>query len=239
MKLEVLPAIDILLGRVVRLRRGDPSTSMNVSEDLNPQVVATKWIEEGAERLHIIDLDAALGQGSNEAVIKDIIKKSKVPIQVGGGLRSQEKIRNILTYGADRIIIGTLALERPFEITELIEEYGKERIIIALDHKKGFITINGWKKRSHANLFDTFKRFKDLGFNRFLITDVDRDGEMTGPDIVTYRRLAHQAKVIASGGVHSLSDLKELKECGVEATVIGKALYSKSFTLKEAMLEVK
>ena len=210
--MEIIPAIDILDGRVVRLRKGDTNTSINVSDKVDPLSVATRWVEEGAKRLHIIDLDAATGRGSNEAIIVDIIQKIVIPVQVGGGLRSLEKARGSLNYGADRIILGTLALESPLESSELALEYGIERVVIALDHKNGFIAINGWKECSSVKLFDAFNYFKQLGFSRFLITDVNRDGEMTGPDIQTYCRLAPQANIIASGGIRSISDLRKLRE---------------------------
>ena len=155
-------------------------------------------------------------------------------MQIGGGIRNRKSAQRILESGADRIILGSMALKSPEQALKLLEEYGKNRIVIALDHIKGNVLSNGWKKSTGKTLEKSLKYFNAKGFEWFLVTDANRDGSLMGPNIKIYSQISDEASIIASGGVSCLEDLRQLKETGVKAVVIGKALYEKRFTFVEA-----
>jgi phosphoribosylformimino-5-aminoimidazole carboxamide ribotide isomerase len=232
--LQIIPAIDILEKKLVRLTRGDPSTK-KIYKPQDPAEVSLTWAQRGAKLIHIIDLDAALYKNPNTDLILEIAEKSKVGLQVGGGIRTAKAAMRLLDGGIDRVILGSMPINSPEESLGLLNEYGTERIIIALDHKAGLIMINGWQRDTHRKLVEGLQAFIDQGYTRFLVTNIDRDGTLEGPDYDTYFEIAYRAKVIASGGVNSIQDIKKLKKTGVEATVIGKALYENRFKLEEAM----
>ena len=235
----VIPAVDIMGGKVVRLTRGDPDTKKDYGRLGDPVSVARLWVEQGAEWVHVIDLDAALGRGKNTVTIKEILKETEAPCQVGGGIRSSDAARGMLEAGAGRIILGSMAIRRPETIETLIGEYGTERIVVSLDHDRGEILINGWKTWSGRDLERAITKFKDLDVHRFLITGVDRDGTLSGPDVEALKKVAGKAHVLAAGGIGSLRDILELRETGVEAAVVGRALYEGRFTLSQAISTVK
>lgn len=230
----IIPAIDIMGNKVVRLMRGKPSSKKEYAGFENPFLVAKHWQELGAEYIHVIDLDAALGKGDNRTVIRNILKKVNIPCQVGGGLRSLDLAKMMLDNGAGRIILGSMAIMKPERVKILIEKYGIERIVVSLDHSAGKVLINGWKKGTSLHLNQALSDFKRLGVHWFLVTSVERDGTLSGPDFETFERIAGKAGIIASGGIRDVNDLLKLKETGVEATVVGKALYEDRFTLKQA-----
>ena len=233
--MQLIPAIDIMGGGVVRLRRGDENAVTRYDAEGTPLELARFWYEQGAECLHLVDLDAALGRASNEEIVKAIIVDVGVPVQVGGGIRSLESARGLLDLGAGRIVLGSMALEDPDSVAVLLDEYGESRVIVALDHRRGVVLRRGWKEPTGWRLEAALGEFAAKGVEWFLVTDVDRDGAMEGPDLETYSRIKGGASIIASGGVRSLADLLRLRETGVEAAVVGRALYEGRFTLVEAI----
>jgi phosphoribosylformimino-5-aminoimidazole carboxamide ribotide isomerase len=231
----LIPAVDIMGGKVVRLTRGDPGTKKDYDRFGDPVSVARLWKEQGAEWVHVIDLDAALGRGKNTVTIMEILKETEASCQVGGGIRSVDAAMKMLEAGVGRIILGSMAIRSPETIETLIGEYGSERIVVSLDHEGGEILINGWKTGSDLDLESAMTKFKDLNVHRFLVTGVDRDGTLLGPDVEVFKKLAGKANVIAAGGIGSLVDIQELRETGVEAAVVGRALYEGRFTLPQAI----
>jgi phosphoribosylformimino-5-aminoimidazole carboxamide ribotide isomerase len=231
--MQIIPAIDIMDSQLVRLTKGDPSTRQHY-DTLDPPYMARIWVEQGADTLHIIDLDAALGKGSNKELILEIAESVDASLQVGGGIRTVEAARRFLDMGVERVILGSMPLKDPSKSMELLDEYG-ERIIIALDHRDGKLMVKGWQEATAHSLKKALTRFKEQGYDRFLVTNIDHDGVLKGPDFETYKEISGVANIIASGGVASTHDIKRLHETGVEAVVIGKALYTKRFTLREAM----
>ena len=233
--MQLIPAIDIMGGGVVRLRRGDENAVTRYDAEGTPLELARLWREQGAEYLHLVDLDAVLSRGSNGEIVKAVIEDVGVPVQVGGGIRSLESARDLLDLGAGRIVLGSMALEDPDSVAVLLDEYGRDRVVVALDHRRGVVLRRGWKKPTGWRLESALGEFAARGVEWFLVTDVDRDGAMEGPDLETYSRIQGEASIIASGGVRSLDDLLLLRETGVEAAVVGKALYEGRFTLAEAI----
>jgi phosphoribosylformimino-5-aminoimidazole carboxamide ribotide isomerase len=235
----VIPAIDIMDSQVVRLTKGNQEARTSYRDLGSPLDVARLWLSEGAEYLHVIDLDATLVLGDNRDLVQVIVDDLQIPLQVGGGIRSLESARGLLDNGVDRIILGSLAMKSPEEVSSLREEYGEGRIVIALDHRRGVVLDKGWKGSTGRLLEEAMREFTDLGLEWFLITDTDRDGTLEGPDTDTYVKLSERASIIASGGVGSLEDLSTLRGTGVEAVVVGKALYEGVFTLPEALSYVE
>jgi phosphoribosylformimino-5-aminoimidazole carboxamide ribotide isomerase len=234
----VIPAVDIMGGKVVRLTRGDPGTKKDYGRLGDPVSVTRLWEEQGAEWVHVIDLDAALGRGRNTATIMEILKETEAPCQIGGGIRSVDSAVKMLEAGVGRIIMGSMAIRSPETVETLIREYGSERIVVSLDHDGGEILINGWETRSGMDLERAMTKFKDLDIHRFLVTGVDRDGTLSGPDVEVFRKVAGKARIIAAGGIGSLKDILDLRETGVEAAVVGRALYEGRFTLPQAISSV-
>jgi phosphoribosylformimino-5-aminoimidazole carboxamide ribotide isomerase len=235
--MEVIPAVDLMEGKVVRLRKGDPNTSKNYSIFGDPLQTAGKWEREGAKAIHIVDLDAATGRGDNLEVIAAMIHSVKVPVQVGGGIRSGGKAEDMLRIGAERVIVATLAFERTGDLKELLKKYGAGRIMVALDYLNGKVMVRGWTRATGITLENAIQRFLRLGVKLYLLTSILRDGLLIGPDYVTLRSLVDntEAELYAAGGVSSLEDLIRLKETGLKGVIVGKALYEGSFSLKEAI----
>jgi phosphoribosylformimino-5-aminoimidazole carboxamide ribotide isomerase len=198
---------------------------------------AKRWRDEGAGKLHIIDLDAAFGKGNNHDVIADIAKNIALPIQVGGGIRSFETAAKLFKTGISQVILGSLAFSDLSAIGKIQKRFGAESVIIALDNKDGRIMVEGWKTATALSLKEALEKFTKLGVGTFLITSIAQDGMLSGPDLETLREACKfpNAKVIAAGGIGSINDLTALKRVGVEGAVIGKALYEGRFTLKEAI----
>jgi len=230
--MQVIPAIDIMDNQLVRLTKGDPTTKESYTVT-SPAEVANKWKNNGADLVHIIDLDAALGKEPNTDTILQIAEN--VSLQVGGGIRTVETARRLLDGGVKRVILGSMPIKAPEEAKKLLSMYGSDRIVIALDHKQGLLMVKGWQESTEHSLMDSLDDFKEKGYSRFLVTNIDHDGVMSGPDIETYVKISGKAKIIASGGVSCIRDIKALTETGVESVVVGKALYLEKFTLKEAM----
>jgi phosphoribosylformimino-5-aminoimidazole carboxamide ribotide isomerase len=234
---QVIPAIDLMKGKIVRLSRGDPKTAKVYDQFGNPVETARKWREEGAKKLHIIDLDAAFGTGDNLPVVTKIAKSIHLPVQVGGGIRTIETAEKLIKMGISQVILGALAFSDPKAITQIQKELGSEHLIVALDNRNGKIMVEGWKTPTTFGIREALEKFAKLKVNTFLITSITKDGTLSGPDLDTLSEACQYPNVdiIAAGGISSLNDLAALKWVGVEAAVIGKALYEGRFTLKEAL----
>ena len=229
----VIPAIDLRGGRAVRLRRGDPDAETEYSDD--PVEVAVRFQEDGARRLHVVDLDAALGEGDNGGVVEAIVHNVAVPVQVGGGLRTLEDIGRTLLSGAARAILGTAAAADPAFVANAVEEFA-ERIVVAVDVRAGRLMMKGWSEEG-PDLVEALKALDEAGAPRYLVTSVARDGTLDGPDLRLYSQVLNLTKrpVIASGGVRDAEDIWKLRDLGCEAAVAGKSLYEKTLKLSQVI----
>jgi len=221
----------------VRLSRGDPNTAKIYEQFGDPIKTAQKWQKNGAKKLHIIDLDAALGSGNNRSIISEIAKSITLPIQVGGGIRTIIDVEHLLSLGIDQVILGALPFNDPFALNKIQKQFGSDVVIVALDNKNGNIMIEGWKTKTKLRVRDSLNKFIGMGIKSFLITSIIKDGTLSGPDLETLGEASEipEAKIIAAGGIGQLDDLIELNKIGVDSAVIGKALYEERFTLKEAL----
>jgi len=227
----VIPAIDLRRGRAVRLRRGDPNEETVYAD--RPVEVAERFQEQGARRLHVIDLDAALGDGDNREAIRDICRAVVVPVQVGGGIRSLEAAAAVVEDGAARAFRGTAAAADVSFVGRAVEEFA-ERVVVAVDVRGGRLMIDGWREEG-PELEPTLSGLNDAGAPRYLVTAIARDGTLEGPDLTLYRQVLKltDRPVIASGGVRNAEDVWALRDVGCEAAVAGKALYEKSLKLSQ------
>jgi phosphoribosylformimino-5-aminoimidazole carboxamide ribotide isomerase len=234
---QLIPAIDLMNGKIVRLSRGDPKTAKIYDQFGTPLEAAKRWRDEGAGKLHIIDLDAALGTRNNHNVISDIAAKVGLPIQVGGGIRSFETAAELMKTGINHVILGALAFSDEKVIIKIQKQFGADSVIVELDNREGRIMVEGWKTSTSLKVNEALEKFIKLGVESFLITSIARDGMLSGPDLETLKQASQNsnAKVIAAGGIGSVNDLIALKRVGVESAVIGKALYECRFTLREAI----
>jgi len=234
----VIPAIDLKNGTVMRLHQGRAAQETRYASD--PVVVACEWQEQGAQWLHVVDLDGAFsGQPRHLEVLKGLVAAFGGSIQFGGGLRSLLDIEHALRIGVVRVILGSAALTNPELVREVVKRYG-ERIAAAVDVRRGKVHTAGWQEESGDSPLDAVQRLKSAGIAWIIYTDIQRDGTMRGPNIEATKQIAIESglKVIASGGVSTLDDirrLKHLQELGVEGVIVGKALYEKRFTLTEAI----
>jgi phosphoribosylformimino-5-aminoimidazole carboxamide ribotide isomerase len=239
--MQLIPAIDLMNGKIVRLTRGEAKTAKIYESQFGTPVEAAKrWRDEGASKLHIIDLDAAFALGNNHAVIAEVAKNVKLPIQVGGGIRSYETAEKLFETGITQVILGALAFSDPSAIGKIQKKFGVESVIVALDNKDGQIMVEGWKTATAMTVDDALEKYTALGVRHFLITSIAQDGMLNGPDLQTLSQatLYPNARIVAAGGIGSIGDLAALKEIGVEGAVIGKALYEGRFTLKEAIQKI-
>jgi len=237
----VIPAVDLMKGKVVRLSRGDPKTAKVYSQFGTAVETAKKWKRDGAKKLHIIDLDAAFGTGNNLSVISEIVKSVDLPIQVGGGIRTVEAVEKLLALGVSQVILGALAFSDSNAIVQVQRKFGSEHIIVALDNKDGKIMVEGWKTQTAFGMKDALEKFAKLEVETFLVTSITKDGTLSGPDLATLSEacLYPNVQIIAAGGIGSLNDLVALKRVGVAAAVVGKAFYEDKFSFKEALKAVK
>ena len=237
--MEVIPSIDIKDGACVRLYQGDFEQETVFSHD--PVEIALNWSKAGAPRIHIVDLDATQGDNrSNNHIIRNIQEQVPTPLQVGGGLRTQNAAHALLNLGVDRIVIGTLAIHNPKVIESLRLEWGVERIVIALDARKGEIAIKGWTENTSIRTLDLAKQMIGIGIERFLYTDIARDGTMKAPNFDAIKDLVQETSksILASGGVSSIDDILHLDRIGAEGTIIGTALYTGTIDLQDAINKV-
>lgn len=231
--MKVLAAIDIMNGDVVRLTKGDQSTKKVYSND--PVQVAIKWAKEGADMLHIVDLDAAFGnESSNLSIISEILHSVNIPIQIGGGIRNTEIFEKIAKMGFSKIVVGTMAYRNENELCLLSKDYG-DKIVISLDEINGKIMIEGWKSSSDYKVEDAINKFNKLGISNFLLTSIIKDGTLSGPDIVTLNSINtdRKSKIIASGGISSLVDVLRVRSIGCDSVILGKALYEERLDIKK------
>ncbi|MFC1507557.1 1-(5-phosphoribosyl)-5-[(5-phosphoribosylamino)methylideneamino]imidazole-4-carboxamide isomerase [Thermoproteota archaeon] len=235
----LIPAIDLMNGKCVRLFQGDPSKSKQYYED--PTQAARSFQTQGAEMLHIVDLDAALGLGGNIEIIERIIKSVDIKVQVGGGIRTFEKAEKILELGVTRAIFGTAFIRNPELISQISETFGKQRVAGAIDVKDGRLAIDGWKSKTALGYIEVAQRLVELGVGAIIFTSVNADGTLKGPALNDTKRLVQlfDIPIIASGGIKDLEDLRELALIDVEGVIIGTALYENRFTLREALEVVK
>ena len=221
----IIPAVDLKNGKCVQLVQGEPGTEQVIID--NPDDVAMQWVQKGAKRLHIVDLDGALGSGENLNIVKKIIEKSEVPIQMGGGIRTMDDARALLDAGVSTVILGTMAIKNPEYIEQLSKEYGSERICVSLDSKENKVVTHGWTEFTDKSPVKYAKIFEQKGAGSILFTNVDVEGLLNGVDLKPVRELLNNLSipVIYSGGITSLDDLKVLSQLGTDYVVIGSALY--------------
>ncbi len=232
---EVIPAIDILNGKCVRLKQGRYDAETKYSDE--PLEVAKKWASQGAKRLHVVDLDGArTGIPKNIEIIKAIVKETNIPVQAGGGIRNMDIIEEMIDFGIDRIILGTTAVKNPNLLAKVCEKFG-DRIAVSIDAKEGRVATEGWTQVSKKNTLTLAKEAIGLGVKRFVYTDISRDGMLEGPNFKGIKNFVSQVKVpvIASGGISSEEDIEKLKKTGAEGCIVGKALYEGKFRLEEIL----
>jgi len=231
--MKVIPAIDLMNGQVVRLYKGDPK--LKTVYDNNPVKIAKQWELDGADMLHLVDLDATLGIGSNIEIIKKILSELSIPVEVAGGLRDESLISDMLQI-SNRVVLGTLAFKNKDLLKKLVSTYGSDKIVISVDHMDGEIVIHGWQDKTGIKLIDSVKEFLEMGFTEFLLTNVSRDGTMQGPDLEFLEQVCNLEKtnVIASGGISNVSDVGKVKDKNAFGVILGKALYEKKISIEEA-----
>lgn len=234
--MEIIPAIDLRGGRCVRLYQGDYARETVYSDD--PAEMANRWVEMGATRLHVVDLDGAKeGKPTNVDVIKSIVSSVDVPVQAGGGVRTRESAETLMSAGVTRIMIGTAAIDDPELIEGLVKALGPDRIIVTVDAKDGFVALRGWTASSSVQASDVMREMAERGVERFLYTDISRDGTLTEPNFQAIEQLKSQqaAGLIAAGGISTSDHIMRLASIGVEGAVVGTALYTGDISLTTAI----
>ncbi|GAA1514988.1 bifunctional 1-(5-phosphoribosyl)-5-((5-phosphoribosylamino) methylidenea mino)imidazole-4-carboxamide isomerase/phosphoribosylanthranilate isomerase PriA [Sphaerisporangium rubeum] len=239
MSLVLLPAVDVADGQAVRLVQGEAGTETSYGD---PLAAALAWQEAGAEWVHLVDLDAAFGRGSNRELLASVVKALDVQVELSGGIRDDASLEAALATGCRRVNIGTAALEDPAWCAKIIAEYG-DRIAVGLDVRGTTLAARGWT-REGGDLWEVLDRLEADGCPRYVLTDVTKDGTLRGPNVELLRQVCARTDkpVIASGGVSSLDDLRVLADLvpeGVEGAIVGKALYAQAFTLREALAAVR
>jgi len=235
--MQIYPAIDIKDGQCVRLKQGrfDDVTVY----DSNPVAVAKKFVAEGATYLHIVDLDGArAGAGANKEIIKKIVDTLEIPVQTGGGIRSLEDIESYIATGVSRVILGTVAVNKPEIVKEAVKLYGK-KIAVGIDASNGMVAIHGWEEVSNISAVDLCKQMKDYGVETIIYTDISKDGMMEGPNIESTKEIvdATGIDIICSGGVSNVDDIKKADQIGAHGVIIGKAIYQGNISLSEVIRE--
>ncbi|MBQ8403531.1 MAG: 1-(5-phosphoribosyl)-5-[Clostridia bacterium] len=231
----VLPAIDLRGGKAVRLLRGEYDNMTVYGE--NPVAVAASFAEAGASNLHVVDLDGALsGNTDNMAMIKSIIAETKMSVEVGGGIRNEERVYTYLSMGAERVILGTVAAENPAFAEEMVKKYGAH-IAVGADVKNGEIATHGWTKTTGTDVHTFMKMMENMGVAAVICTDVSRDGALMGTNMELYRELSEKygIGIIASGGITTVDEVYELAKMNVFGAILGKAIYNGNIDLREAV----
>ena len=236
--MKIIPAIDLMNGEVVRLVKGNPEQKTVYSD--NPVQIAKKWEDAGADMLHLVDLDATLGLGENSEIIKKICENISIPVQVAGGLRDIKKISAVLGF-AQRAVIGTIAMQLKESdqeqiLSNLVSQFGRDRLVISIDHIDGEIVTHGWQRNTGIKLLETTNEFVRHGFSEFLTTNVSKDGTLGGPDIASLDNVCKigGTNVIASGGISKLDDIESVKKCNPYGVILGKALYEGLISIEGA-----
>jgi len=236
MDFAFFPAIDLRGGKCVQLVGGVPGTEVVALDD--PLAQAERWVEQGADHLHIIDLDGAiLGKRINAPILSEIVKKLDIFIQVGGGIRSEEDVSAVLELGADRAILGTAALRDPDMVSRLSDRHGRERIMVALDIKRGDVTAEGWQRSIGRRAVELGRLFEEKGAGSILFTNIDVEGQQRGVDLGPTRELvaAVRIPVVAAGGVSSIEDVLALRQAGAGGAVAGTAIYTGRLNVKKTI----
>jgi len=234
----IFPAIDIRGGKCVRLTKGDFSQETVFSD--RPQEMAKKWAEQGAKYLHVVDLDGALaGKPVNLEAIKEIIAAVSIPIELGGGIRTMETVEMLLDLGVERVILGSVAVKDPDLVKAACAKFG-ERIVVGIDAKDGIVAVEGWGVSGDVKAENLARQMADVGVKHIIYTDISRDGTLSGVNVEATASLAKESgvKIIASGGVSSIEDIRKVKKAeafGVEGVIVGKAIYTGSLDLKQAL----
>jgi phosphoribosylformimino-5-aminoimidazole carboxamide ribotide isomerase len=233
--MTIYPSIDILGGKCVRLTGGRYDQVTVYSED--PVEYMSRWIDKGAKFLHVVDLDGARsGKPVNDQIISKIARESHVPVQVGGGIRSIERISDLLDLGIRRVILGTAAVKNPQMLKEAVGKFNSA-IVAGIDAKDGYAAVEGWKQKCGIEALDLARDMEEIGVETIIYTDISRDGMLVGPNIQAIKKMAGSlgCEVIASGGVKDIGDLKALSKTGVTGVIVGKALYEGRLDLEEAV----
>lgn len=233
--MEIIPAIDLRGGRCVRLHQGDFNRETVFSDD--PVAMALQWQQQGGSRLHVVDLDgAATGEPAHLDVIEAIVNALHIPVQVGGGIRSAATARAWLEAGVERVVIGTAAVRDPEMVEAVCRAHGPASVVVSIDARDGMVALQGWTESSEVNVLELARSMSGRGVERLLYTDISRDGMLSGPDLETNARLVRETgmAVLASGGVSSVDDIRRLVPTGVEAVIVGRALYTGEVGLTEA-----
>ena len=234
--MDLYPAIDIRHGRVVRLSQGEPTRQTVYGDD--PVAVADHFAEQGAEWIHVVDLDRAFGDGENLALVRRIVARAgwRVKVQLGGGLRSVEQVRAGLEQGVSRVVVGTAAALDPALVPAVLAAEGAERIAVGIDARDGQVAIRGWTETANLTAEALARRVTADGVRTIIYTDVARDGMLAGPDLEGARRLQQGgASVIVSGGVAGVADIRAARNAGLSGVIVGRALYEGRFGLVEAL----
>lgn len=233
--LELLPAVDVADGQAVRLVQGEAGSETSYGAPLD---AALAWQNDGAEWVHLVDLDAAFGRGSNLGLLRGVVEQLSIKVELSGGIRDDESLERALELGAARVNLGTAALENPDWTRRAIERFG-DQVAVGLDVRGTTLAARGWTKEG-GDLWEVLARLEDAGCARYVVTDVTKDGTLKGPNVELLREVLERTgkPVVASGGISSLQDLKDLRELvplGLEGAIVGKALYAGAFTLPEAL----
>jgi phosphoribosylformimino-5-aminoimidazole carboxamide ribotide isomerase len=231
--LRVIAAIDIMSGYVVRLVKGNPANKAVYSDD--PVKIAMKWQAAGADMLHIVDLDATLQTGKiNADTISKIIHTVSIPVEIAGGIRTPDIVNEMFSKNAARVVIGTMAYHEFDSLKKIIKRYGRNKIVISIDQSDGMVMINGWRESSGSSVTEAIHLFTAIGVREFLLTSIDRDGTLDGPDVKTLSRIAssfENTRIIASGGISSLEDIIRVRIAGCSSVILGKALYEHKLSI--------
>ena len=234
--MQLYPAIDMKNGRCVRLCQGKFKNITIYSE--HPEEIAALCQEKKATFLHLVDLDGALaGRSVNEETIKKIVSSVNIPVEIGGGIRSEEAVKNMLSLGVKRVIIGTKAVEEPEFLKDMVEKFGADAIAAGIDAKAGMVAIQGWEQVSTVTATELCLKMKEYGVKHIIYTDISRDGMLSGPNIPATKKLTLETglDIIASGGVSCMGDLQSLYDAGISGAILGKALYENRVDLEEAV----
>ena len=230
--MKVIPSIDLMNGNVVRLVRGDPANKVVYSD--NPIETARKWEAAGADMLHVVDLNATLRTGiNNNEIVSKIIDSVKIPVQVAGGIRSINAINEMLNKNAAKVVLGTIAYKEPDSIRQIAKKK-VEKLVISIDQNNGRVMIDGWREASSYGIVDAINLFMAMGIREFLLTSIDRDGTLNGPDVTTLSLASSFANslIIASGGISSLEDIIRVRSAGCCSVILGKAVYEGKISIE-------
>jgi phosphoribosylformimino-5-aminoimidazole carboxamide ribotide isomerase len=241
---EVIPAIDLRNGQVVRLNQGDYAKQTTFSND--PLRVARQFVEAGAPRIHLVDLDGAFdGSPAQKGLCIAIAKAVPVPIELGGGFRNEEDVAMAIDAGMDRVVLGTVAVEDPDLVARLVARLGADRIIVGLDARDGYVAVSGWKQATNVEATTLMTQMHERGVRRYVYTDISRDGTLSSPNFGAVAAMAYHAislsddtNVIASGGIGSIAHLHRLATLGVEGAIVGSAIYRGALDLQQAVAEL-